>query len=426
MKQLYSTLKPSSAPPSSSTASAGFEFEIDNTDIRPSSEESNKRKVNAQSKDDAKEESAGGIEIKKEPQKIVEPCQQLKALFMLDGEHAQLVHFLKNFHEYKMDSFDIAILKLAAACSATQQPCDILRAFHILHQFYASKAYIHTNFDNVSIPSYMANVMYAIRDIPAASRKVYENFFMPLEGIVSKAYTGFLTRKGFITMGIPGPTRASAEMYDFRQTLSQWTGWDSLSTNQQDELIKRVIAFAEKLIKSRSASPSLNGEQTDEFKGTALDIEMEAAFGDIVGQLDYDCQGKNLALNRWRATLINDPAVYKVYLEKELAKEVSAQKKRAKKSAGDDGVLGASADATVTPTPTTDTVVLDADAAEVKQTKVLCMLCKAHFLRKSGSRGLLGLPACWRGCEGCKAFMCCDQVKCRSFFEMHTESCAAK
>ena len=95
---------------------------------------------------------------------------------MLDGEHAQLVHLLKNFHKYKMDSFDISILKLAAACSATQQPCDIMRAFHILHQFYTSKAFIHTNFDNVSIPSYMENVMYAIRDIPAASRKVYENF----------------------------------------------------------------------------------------------------------------------------------------------------------------------------------------------------------------------------------------------------------
>ncbi len=81
---------------------------------------------------------------------------------------------------------------------------------------------------------------------------------------------------------------------------------------------------------------------------------------------------------------------------------------------------------TVTPTPTTDTVVLDADAAEVKQTKVLFMLCKAHFLRKSGSRGLFGLPAFWRGCEGCKAFMCCDKVKCRNFYAMHSESCATK
>ena len=63
---------------------------------------------------------------------------------------------------------------------------------------------------------------------------------------------------------------------------------------------------------------------------------METAFEDIVfwlarlwlpGSLDYDCQGQSLAV------LINDPAVFKVYMKKEEEKLRNAHKKRAKKEA---------------------------------------------------------------------------------------------
>ncbi len=64
-----------------------------------------------------------------------------------------------------------------------------MRAFHILHQFWTSKTYGLTDFDNVSMPSYMADVRELLKDIPATSREVFVNFLSVAETAVSKAYT---------------------------------------------------------------------------------------------------------------------------------------------------------------------------------------------------------------------------------------------
>jgi hypothetical protein len=387
----------------------------DSPSTRPSScpphKDCNKRKGDEDVEDVNK---SSGPEIKKEPVKIKLPCENPKTLFMLDGEHAQLMFLLRR--NYKIDAFDISILKLAAACSATQQPCDIMRSFHILHQFFTNNTYSRTDFSKVSRPSYMADVMALLANIPSSSRKVFEEFFAVAESAISKAYTSSCVAKGFSLMGISGPTKNRSELYDIRQTMSQWLHWNTLTANKQDELLARCYTFADRLIDARSKSSSVDGGDIDGFKGTALDKEMEAAFGDIVGTLKYDCQEKDLALNRWRAVLINDPSVYEVYMQKVLLKQQKIiQKKRSKKedTAATDGMdLDHSNSGTATVT------------ADANQTKVSCMLCKQSFMRPRGSRYLVGLPALWRGCDNCKKAMCCGAQDCVKHLATHTQYCA--
>lgn len=277
-----------------------------------------------------------GPNIKKEPIKVARPCEHPKALFMLDGEYAQLIQLLKHFNNYKMDSFDTFLLKLAAACSGTQQPCDIMRAFHILHKFYTSQTYSLTDFNNVSRPSYMDTVKDLLKDIPSVSRTVFENFLSVAEAAVSKAYTLPCVSAGWKGMGVSGPTNNRSELYDIRQTMSQWVGWEYLSLAQQDEVLRLIIEFADRLIAARAKSSSSgDGADLSALTGTPVDSEMAEVFEHLVGPLIYDVQKKGLAINRWRAVIINDPSIYKVFAQKELVKanrkKEAEQKKRPKK-----------------------------------------------------------------------------------------------
>ncbi len=51
-------------------------------------------------------------------------------------------------------------------------------------------------------------------------------------------------------MGISSPSNNVSKLYDIRQTMSQWVGWD-LSLIQQDELLRLIIEFADRLIAVR-------------------------------------------------------------------------------------------------------------------------------------------------------------------------------
>ena len=63
-------------------------------------------------------------------------------------------------------------------------------------------------------------------------------------------------------MGISDPSNNRSELYDIRQTMSQWVSWDDLSLAQQDELLRLVIEFADKLIAARAKSSS-SGDGAD-------------------------------------------------------------------------------------------------------------------------------------------------------------------
>ena len=261
----------------------------------------------------------------------------------------------------------------------------------------------------------MADVDEAIKDIPAASRKVFDDFFVVAESAVSKAYTLPCVQQGWKIMGIAGPTKHRSVLYDTRQTMSQWKDWDKLSVNQQDSLLDLINVFADKLIVARGTSTSCSG--------TALDKDMEIDFQHLVGPLIYDCQAKDLALNRWRAILINDPSIYNFYTKKELLKEEKKSQKRSKKDNSSQIDSAASSVGGLSLVPDNSNT---ADVVDSSQTKVKCMLCKNSFQRAKGSKGLSGMPSAWGACFTCKKVMYCDAEDCKQCLILHVKHCNKK
>ena len=205
--------------------------------------------------------------------------------------------------------------------------------------------------------------------------------------------------------------------------MSQWVKWNDLTSNQQEELLDLVNKFADRLIAARSTPSSVDGVDPFAMTGTALDKEMET-FQHLVGPLIYDVQGKDFAINRWRAVLINDPSIYNVFAQKELAKAKRKKEADQKKRANMGGDGHRVAVAVETTAAATATAASDGD--DTAQTKVNCMLCvKASFTRPKGSRGLAGLPSTWNGCDKCKKQMCCAAVHCQAQLGMHAKYCVA-
>ena len=134
-----------------------------------------------------------------------------------------------------------------------------MRAFYILHKFYTRQTYSLTDFINVSRPSHTETVSELLIDIPSASCTVFENIRSVVEAAASKAYTQPCVSKGWQGMGISSPSNNGSKLYDIRQTMSQWVGWD-LSLIQQDDLLRLIIEFADRLIAVRvKSSPCFNG-----------------------------------------------------------------------------------------------------------------------------------------------------------------------
>ena len=201
--------------------------------------------------------------------------------------------------------------------------------------------------------------------------------------------------------------------------MSQWVGWEYLTLAQQDEVLRLIIEFADRLIAARAKSSS-SGDEADlsALTGTPVDSEMAEVFQHLVGPLIYDVQKKGLAINRWRAVMINDPSIYKVFAQKELVKanrkKEAEQKKRPKKEG--DGTQSAKTGAAI-----------GTDGDDKTQTTVTCMLCrKANFSRPKKSRGLVGLPALWSGCDRCKKTMCCAALECQTHLATHVKYCTIK
>ena len=174
------------------------------------------------------------------------------------------------------------------------------------------------------------------------------------------------------------------------------------------------------LIAARAKSSS-SGDRADSsaLTGTPIDSEMEEVFKHLVGPLIYDVQKKDLAINRWRAVMINDPSMYEVFAQKELVKanrkKEAEQKKRPKKG-GDGPQVVADSGAAV-----------GADGDDKTQTTVTCMLCRtATFSRPKKSRGLSGLPATWSGCDKCKKTTCCADFECQAYLATHVRHCTGK
>jgi hypothetical protein len=117
-----------------------------------------------------------------------------RVILFLDGEYNQ-TYVLMN--DVKIDnlikSYGYELMKLAAACSKTQQPNDKMRSFMILHQLYRSTKYLNMVMSHVVRPSSMDPVDIILGNVTTSSKRT----FSTLSLILSTAYTESIILDGW-------------------------------------------------------------------------------------------------------------------------------------------------------------------------------------------------------------------------------------
>lgn len=143
--------------------------------------------------------------------------KRLRILLTVDGEHAHLTALMDFFLQLPHD-LHIDVIKFAASCSKTQQPCDVSSCFRVFKQLLS--ALLHS--PSAVTPFYMHHLeTVVLRDIDAASRRAFLNFFSHIPDLMSRAFTVHNVTQGFAISG----------MYPYNPTniLRQCTTFDKLS-----------------------------------------------------------------------------------------------------------------------------------------------------------------------------------------------------
>ncbi|KAJ1437692.1 hypothetical protein B484DRAFT_416460, partial [Ochromonadaceae sp. CCMP2298] len=125
-----------------------------------------------------------------------------KAMLLLDGEYNQIKMSMEEGGfgaQCRQD--DVLLMKLAASCSKTQQPNDVMKAFAILHAFFCSEKFRHLNVTNMRRPAYMDQISSITREVPPASRALFHKYFMILDAIAGDAFKPSIIIKGWTAAG---------------------------------------------------------------------------------------------------------------------------------------------------------------------------------------------------------------------------------
>jgi hypothetical protein len=129
-----------------------------------------------------------------------------KALLLLDGEYNQVKMSMEaNGFGTRCDEFDVLLMKLAASCSKTQQPNDVMKTFAILHLFFCSNNFRHLDVKKYRRPRYMEQVDKILSSIPGASRNLFSKYFTILDLIAGDAFKPSVIVKGWDVAGANPP-----------------------------------------------------------------------------------------------------------------------------------------------------------------------------------------------------------------------------
>lgn len=128
-----------------------------------------------------------------------------KILLMLHGEFNKVDDILNNGIGLRAKLSTADIMKLAAACSKTQQANDVMKAFLILHAYFRSNQFYTYDLTKGATPVYMKDIMTMMAPIPKASRDVFQRYFHALEHIVNSAYSTTNILHGYEKCGMAFP-----------------------------------------------------------------------------------------------------------------------------------------------------------------------------------------------------------------------------
>ncbi|KAJ1434661.1 hypothetical protein B484DRAFT_473356 [Ochromonadaceae sp. CCMP2298] len=240
-----------------------------------------------------------------------------QALLLLDGELNQ-IKGLTGPHGLMYEALERAIraAKLAAACSKTTQPADVMKGFMIFHQFLSGNMFRHLDQDALQRPAYMQQVMQLITPIDPASRRLYEKYFLTLSWIVSQAYTMSHVSHGWDQAGVGFPP-------DVDKILTNCPTIAALPGPDFQRVRKACFEFAR-----------FGLEHSDKLEGATIsDAVMEARLGDLLGPAGTATKSNKAMEERGlihqRATILENCGILRQEMQRAELREQAQEQKRA-------------------------------------------------------------------------------------------------
>jgi hypothetical protein len=222
-----------------------------------------------------------------------------KAMLLLDGEYNQIKMSMEEGGfgaQCRQD--DVLLMKLAASCSKTQQPNDVMKAFAILHAFFCSEKFRHLKVTNMRRPAYMDQISSITREVPPASRALFHKYFMILDAIAGDAFKPSIIIKGWTAAGVNPPPDVDRILRNCPRIE------DRLTRQQYDEVLGHVYSLAREGLQALEFAEEMSGTMTD----AQMEYYMEPYFGSAKDQLRGNRKVNDttdLAFGRWRCALMN-------------------------------------------------------------------------------------------------------------------------
>ncbi|KAJ1415006.1 hypothetical protein B484DRAFT_401586 [Ochromonadaceae sp. CCMP2298] len=148
----------------------------------------------------------GVAEAEKEKEEAEKDRIIKAAVLLMDGEYNQVKISMQEGgvgQQCKLD--DVTLMKLAAACSSTQQPNDVMKAFAILKAFFRNSKFRNCNPDDMPNPPYWRQLQKISKPVPAASKRTFESYFLVLPLIANHAFNMSCITTGWYKAGVSVP-----------------------------------------------------------------------------------------------------------------------------------------------------------------------------------------------------------------------------
>ena len=247
-----------------------------------------------------------------------------KMIILFDGELNNLDTLLSHTDQ-ELAEIKIILIKLAAACSKTTQPNDLIKMFMNFHKWYSGEEFQSFSAQTFAYkPEYTDFIEEKLDNLTPARRAMYMKHFISLPHAISCSVHVADVQRGFYDAGIfpPSPERM----------MERWCYWDKLTVKE-----KKYVLDAVKLIAAQMLGSSDDERFFDLYgisvPGTPCDSYMELLLSPIFGEILRKAKDKKemtqYVLNRWRWTLITKD-VRLHFLDKE---EARAQAEDAKVAA---------------------------------------------------------------------------------------------
>ena len=155
---------------------------------------------------------------------------ELRTVQTFDGAFPQIKAVLQDGGlARKFKELNIELVKFAAAASMIQQPADVGRMHHILHEFLKKAKLEHTQeMSSTAMRTFVTSVFDQSK-IPASSKQAFRSALLWLEGALSKAFTIPSIKDAWSTTGY--------RPFNAAQIMSGWFNWPNITAEQAERLL---------------------------------------------------------------------------------------------------------------------------------------------------------------------------------------------